>query len=335
MKLRPENFEPPYPAFTCELFKLKPDVTIGQIGVQYRRDDQGNAADALKENIDTCLAGEAAPWRWERSTHIDTAGFTNDIAIAYWQKQEEFVAWRERADVMVWADEIQPVGLWIEALTCPVPQMETSYSNEDPDWGLADRCPVQLDPEHGYFGAMRDRIEAAEDSGLPAAMAQLPAKDVEQHTFGRHLKVELPDNICLIRTVQGWQDCDAKQRDDFSRSMLPVYHTGVEYLRDNPRDASCVSARLVEMVDEDAQIQTQTLAWFLGLADLERWAHHHPTHHAILNGMTAFAERYDLNIQIVLGHEVYVAPAGYSHVEYANCHPHTGFLRFFEGAPQA
>ena len=211
--------------------------------------------------------------------------------------------------------------------------METSYSNEQPDWGLADQCPVQLDEYHGYFGSMRDRIEAAEDAGLPAAQTKLPATDVAQETFERHLQVDLPDNVCFIRTVQGWQDCDDKQRSDFLETMLPVYHTGVEYLRDNPRDTNCVSARLVEMENTSGQVQTQTLAWFLGLVDLERWAHEHPTHHAILNGMTAFAERYDLNIQIVLGHEVYVVPAGYSHIEYSNCHPKTGFLRFYEGRP--
>nr|XP_061812132.1 phenylacetaldoxime dehydratase-like [Nerophis lumbriciformis] len=275
--------------------------------------------------------GEAAPWRWEHCTHVDPAGYCNDIICAYWQQQDAFNRWRKRSDVRAWADTDNKVGTWIEALNCPTAQMETSYSNEQPDWGLVDQCPVHVDEFHGYFGAMRDRIEAAEDAGLPAAQRSLAKSDISQETFGRQLWVDLPDNICFIRTVQGWNDCDEKQRADFSETMLPVYHTGVEYLRDNPRDTNCVSARLVEMVGGSDQIQTQTLAWFLGLADLERWAHAHPTHHAILNGMTAFAERYELDIQIVLGHEVYVVPFGHSHIEYSNCHPQTGFLRFFQG----
>ena len=330
MKLRPENFEPPYPAFTCELFQLQPNVTLGQLALQYRDEEQQSIANDLQRQLEARLSGNAAPWRWERCSHVDTDGYRNDITIAYWHEQADFQAWRQRADVAAWVDEIQPIGLWIEALTCPIPQMETSYSNEEPSWGLAPQCPVHLDPNHGYFGSMRDRIPAAEDDGLPAAMQALPAQDLEQETRGRHLRIDLPDNICFIRTVQGWRDCNPVQRADFTDSMLPVYHTGVEYLRDRPRGTNCVSARLVEMVDDSAQIQTQTLAWFLGLKDLERWAHEHPTHHAILNGMAAFAERHDLKLEIVLGHEVYVAPADHSHIEYSNCHPRTGFLRYFE-----
>lgn len=333
MKLRPENFEPPYPAFTCELFKLRPNVTLGQIALQYRDGERQPALAELRQQIEACLQGVSAPWRREQCTHVDAFGYRNDITLAYWQRREDFQDWRQRADVAKWADTIHPVGLWIEALTCPIPQMETSYSTEEPAWGLARRCPVRVDPDHGYFGSMRDRIPAAEDRGLPAELDRLPAQDLAQATEGRHLRIDLPDNMCFIRTVQGWRDCDAAQQDDYRQTLAPVYHAGVEYLRDNPRDANCISARLVEMLDPAAQIQTQTLAWFLGLEYLERWAHEHPTHHAILNGMTEFAQRYDLNIQVVLGHEVYVAPRGYSHVEYSNCHPGTGFLRFFRGRP--
>jgi len=333
MKLRPPDFEPTYPAFTCQLFKLQPDMTLGQIALQYPDNKAPPSVSDYRARIEATLGGKSAPWRWEPCTHVDTQGYRNDIILAYWHKQADFVAWRSRPDVAAWANDMQAFGLWIEALTCPIPQMETSYSNEAPAWGLADQCPVHLDENHGYFGSMRDRIPAAEDQGLPGALRKLPSTDVQQNTAGRRLMVELPDNCCFIRTVQGWQDCDEQQQADFLETMLPVYRAGVHYLRDNPRDANCVGARLVDMQDPGAQIQTQTLAWFLGLEDLERWAHEHPTHHAILNGMSGFAERYNLDIQIVLGHEVYVVPTGCSHLEYANCHPQTGFLRFFEGRP--
>lgn len=333
MKLRPENFEPPYPAFTCALFELKPNVTLGQIAVQYPDNGSGSSGAALREAIEATLTGDAAPWRNEWCSHVDPQGYRNDICVAYWHHQDDFRQWRARQDVGLWAAETHDIGLWIEVLTCPIPTMETSYSNEHPDWGLASRCPVRLDPDHGYFGSMRDRIPKAEDNGLPGELRELPATDLEQETIGHRVTVSLPDNVCFIRTVQGWQDCDTEQQADFLENMMPVYHTGVEYLRENPRDTNCVSARLVEMDNDGTQVQTQTLAWFLGLEDLERWAHEHPTHHAILDGMSSFAERYNLQIQIVLGHEVFVVPAGYSHIEYSNCHPHTGFLRFLRAEP--
>jgi hypothetical protein len=142
MKLRPPDFEPPYPAFTCELFKLRPNLTLGQVALQYPLAEPPGALPDLQREIEASLAGESSPWRWERCTHVDADGYRNDIIVAYWQRQADFAAWRTREDVVAWADTVQPAGIWIEALTCPVPQMETSYSNADPAWGLADRCPV-------------------------------------------------------------------------------------------------------------------------------------------------------------------------------------------------
>ena len=284
----------------------------------------------MQAEIEASLAGEHGPWRWERCTHVDAAGFRNAITLGYWRRREDYLSWRQSAAVRVWSDRQHGVGYWIETLSCPLPQMETSYSTPEPNWGLAPQCPVELDPNHGYFGAMRDRIPAAEDGGLPATLTALPPEDVQQPAAPR-LVVELPGNLCFIRTVQGWQDCAVAQGEDFTTRMLPLYRDGVAYLRDHPRTSRCISVRLVDMVDQAGQIQTQTLAWFLGLEFLERWAQEHPTHHAILAGMAAFAERHGMDLQVVLGHEVYVVPAGHAQAEYSGCHWGTGFLRFFPG----
>jgi hypothetical protein len=101
----------------------------------------------------------------------------------------------------------------------------------------------------------------------------------------------------------------------------------MDYLRDHPEEAGSVSVRLTD-VRSDVGVQASTLAWFVSLSALERWAHTHPTHLAILEGAAALAQRFAPDMALLLGHEVYV-PSGEDVVlEYANCHGATGFLPF-------
>ena len=329
MKLRPDNFQNPYPAYSSEFPGRQREVTVAQIAVQYHPESGASAAAQLSEEIRTSLGGDSGPWRSEPCTHVDNAGFCNEIFIAYWDTRKAFLTWKSAPRVREWLESVHDVGHWLESFTCPLEQMETSYSNNISSWGLAGKLPKRLESQHSYFGAMRDRIEAAEDGGLPGVPDYPAPGDSEKDTSGRRQIVTLPENLCFIRTTQGWKNCTAEQEEDFLKSIFPIYRTGSEYLRDNPRESNCVSSRLVELTAADSQIQTQTLAWFLSLADLERWAHRHPTHLAILKGFGDFAERHNLEIDVLLGHEVFVLPSAMMNIEYSNCHAQTGFLRFF------
>jgi aldoxime dehydratase len=260
---------------------------------------------------------------------VDEAGARNEILLAYWRTARDFASWRAEPAVCQCLEAVHPVGLWMEAFSCPQPQMETSYSNETANWGLAAGCPKFLERQHSYAGAMRDRMVAAENDGLPPACPALSQRLAIPASRGAQLRIDLPANLCFIRTVQGWRACGVDERTDFLENMFPIYRTGVDYLQKHPREADCFSARLTEIENPDAQIQTQTLAWFRSLAHLESWAHLHPTHDAILKGFRDFALRREMKVDVILGHEVYVVPGGASEAYYSNCHPHTGFLPYF------
>jgi hypothetical protein len=77
---------------------------------------------------------------------------------------------------------------------------------------------------------------------------------------------------------------------------------------------------------------TETIAWFTSLADLERWVHDHPTHKAIFDATHAHAARFAPDMRLLLGHEVVVAPAGGAEAMYVGCHPQTGLMPYFEPA---
>nr|WP_259403532.1 phenylacetaldoxime dehydratase family protein [Microbispora sp. H10949] len=110
---------------------------------------------------------------------------------------------------------------------------------------------------------------------------------------------------------------------------MPVYQDGVGYLAANPEETGCLSARLADLiVSNDDRVQTATLAWFLSLSHLERWAHSHATHLAIFKSAGELIARFAPDIHVTLGHEVYVAPEG-GRMEYLNCHDQTGFLPYF------
>jgi len=328
MKLRPENFQNPYPAYSSEFPGSQHEVTVVQIAVQYRPESTATA-ERLINIVRTSLNVAFGPWCSEACTHVDHAGFCNVIYIAYWDTREDFMKWKSSPQVCEWLDSVHDVGHWLEAFTCPLGQMETSYSAKISSWGLAGKLPKRLESQHSYFGAMRDRIEAAEDNGLPGVTDYPATIDSGENTSGRRQILTIPENLCFIRTTQGWKNCSAEQEKDFLENIFPIYRTGSEYLRDNPHESNCVSSRLTELPAADSQIQAQTLAWFLSLSDLERWAHRHPTHLAILKGFGDFAERHNLEVDVLLGHEVFVLPSATMTLEYSNCHSQTGFLRFF------
>ncbi len=199
MKLRPEGFENPYPAYSGEFPGHQQTVTVAQIAVQYRPGSGASAAARLTEAVRTSLDGDAGPWRSEPCIHVDQAGFCNEIFIAYWDTREAFLEWKAAPRVSEWLDSVHDVGHWFEAFTCPLGQMETSYSANISSWGLAGKLPKRLESQHSYFGAMRDRIEAAEDNGLPGVPDYPATGDSENRTSGRRQIVAIPENLCFIR----------------------------------------------------------------------------------------------------------------------------------------
>jgi aldoxime dehydratase len=326
-KLMPDNWEPPYPAFVSDVDRTH--LNISQIAIQAPDADAGaNDFEELTQH----LAGAGGLLHHEHAYHVDEVGLRNDILVTYWDRPGDFSAWRSKdgAREFIERNRTGDVGLWIESLSSPAQNFETNNSRGNIDWGITRHHATHEDPVHGYYGAMRDRIAAAEDGGLASPIGRLSR---EQHadSRGRLLQVELPENVCFIRTVQGWLACTDEEREYFMERTYPVYQEGVAFLASHPVQTNCISARLVTDVDQHPDCpQSETLAWFVSLTDLEAWTWSHPTHEAIFGSFMEHARRFNFEVDILLGHEVAVVPKGGGRAEYNNCHPATGFLRFFE-----
>lgn len=144
----------------------------------------------------------------------------------------------------------------------------------------------------------------------------------------------IPQGAVIALALVGvqYRDDDA----ELHAHVLPAYRRGVAHLVAHPEETNCLSARLVEDIAVDGgprpQVDSETFAWFRSLADLEAWTHHHPTHEDIFSRFGAMAAALDFKIGTLLGHEVYVVPAGAAEAVYVNCHPATGLLPFLDSA---
>jgi hypothetical protein len=260
---------------------------------------------------------------------VDASGAYNDIAIAYWQTPAAMRGWLAANDAFGAVADLASesgAGAWYEAIVAPRSHYEINGSTPDLAWGLASEFESYLEPCHAYWGAMRDRIEAAEDGGLPGTIGPVLRRSVAR---GR-VRIELPEHVCLIRTVQGLSDTGTEETAAYHRDMRPRYEAGVAFLGGHPVESRCLSARLVRYDEPGpARPHTETLAWFTSLADLEQWVHDHPTHKAIFQATHEHAARFAPEMRLLLGHEVIVAPAGGAHALYVGCHPDTGLMPYF------
>jgi len=307
-------------------------VVFAQLGVQSPTREAAEGAVAAVVDL---LVLPGGPAKVDRGRHVDAAGAVNEVFLCYWTDVAGHAAWWESAPVREWwtgLDVDGPVGHWVEVLTSPVRRHETMYSAPAPVGPAELGQPMEPTDLHDYAFAALDRIpdserDAFEAEGVPFE-TDLPEG---ASTLGRRVTVtRAPGNLCLIRTAQDWSVAPDEQREVYRDKVEPGFRAGFEYMRDNPVDSGCLSARLLHDVHpatgEDLP-GSCTVAWWAGIADLLRWAHHHPTHHRILGDFwTALVEPYNVDLRLLLWHEVHVAEADAVRFAYVNCHPGTGAL---------
>lgn len=322
-KLKPVDFVNPYPAYSSDTSDTE-TLNVTVVAVQWGR--QEAQAAATISALRSALVTAGGPDLVEESAYTDPQGFRNHLFLTYWFRDGAADTWRHRKDVASWTDVVRyvGVGVWVESFDTTPDRWETSYSTSDPKWGMAARMPARLEDQHSYFGSMRDRIQAAEDDGLPAPAAEPVTPGPTQ---GRLIEVLVPSNAVFIRSPQGWSHCPPAQRAWFEQRMLDVYQAGVDHLVSHPQETGCLTSRLTSITSPTTTlVQTTNLAWFRSLWHLEQWAHQHPTHLAILKSFGELAREFAPDVSIVLGHEVFVVAAGTGIGRYLNCHAATGLL---------
>lgn len=332
---RPESYVPPYPAFQADPPESSKDVALAVMAVQTRAGGDGSSlCRELVELLDRDAPGK--PLHFDRSLYHDRIYSVDSIFIPYWASSLDQAAFWQRSDVVEFVSlpRSGDVGWWSESFSAPATSLDANYSIPEIRYGIGRHSKIREEKFHAYMGSMRDRVSDFLEGRADAPFRRLSRLPDPPNSLGRTLVIkDLPHNICFIRSGFGWRMASPDEQSVFIRDMLPVYTEGTEYLRDNPLESNCISMRQTEEVHGsfDNGIQSNAIAWFMTLRDLERWVKDHPRHQAIMKSIIGYMAAFNFQPKLNLGHEVIVVPSGRIECKYANCHEETGFLPYFAG----
>ncbi len=319
----PDDYKPPYPSFVARYKPAISRVIMAYFGVQYRGAPPAAAIEALAQIAARFSAGDG-PSHWDRAHHVDQAGFTNVVSVAYWDDARRFDAWFAPARE-AWTDgEGRGVGRFIEVLRPQVERYETLFSSLGRPEGvavLAEGMSGEVQ-EHAYWGGMRDRLPLSQTSEIA------PGGEPTVVREGARIRVVAHDNLCLIRSGQDWSDTEASERRMYLEDVEPVLREGMDFLRDEGVAIGCYANRYMRVLGPDGRESEKSYgqSWWKSLAALERWAESHPTHVRIFGAAMKYLSTLGPNAKLRLYHEVTVAVAHEQFFEYLDCHPKTGML---------
>ena len=324
----PPDWKPPAPAWESLWSDTEDALVAGYFGIQ------SESPDLLDGWAGSAFTAAYSPFSVERGSFVDAQGDCNFLYVAYWRASHYHRWWASNGSARWWRKPeriSEGVGYWREVCTLPFERLETLHSTTDPH-GASVSADSMQGPilEHGYAGAMRDRIPlSATDSLENPLPMKMPLTSVNSDQ-GKRIKVKPNRNTCIIRSGQDWSHCDAEQKSYYLEKLHPVLLEGMAYLRDNPIESGCYSLRFVDCRDETWGTMEQSFG--LGYATdayaFENWAKSHPTHLAIFDGFLKMVEVYGESLKLQLWHEVAALPVGGSEFEYIGCHPRTGLLPY-------
>ncbi len=333
-KNRPKGFVPPYEAYVSEFESDITEVANAYFGVQ----DRGDAAAAGRAfaELTGLLELSDTPDRVERGWCEEPAGGHTWIYAIYWRKPEAFRRWWHNQAVQDWFHShgaaTGAVGRWAEIVFPQTKLLDTLLAHREKNFGIARLAKDNVvTPYHGYWGGMRDRMEALDDSRLHnAAGDDLGAQRRDRDSIGRCICVEMPANVCFARGGPDWSGSSGEEREVFLADVYPALLEGARYLAGNPEEAGCYSCRVVHETERGggACDQVNVLAYYVTLRNLENWTARHPTHLAIYGRFLAMLRRIGRMPDVLLDHEISVLPRGKLTGVYVNCDPGTGFASF-------
>ena len=324
----PAGWEPPAPAWESVWDNTSDSLVAGYFGIQ-------SEDSVLLDNWATqAFSSTHAPLSLEQGSYVDQNGVRNYLYIAYWRKSEYQRWWLLKTNSGWWADQqrlVEGVGYWREVIVMPFERFETLHSTESPHGvGVSAkgvRGPIK---EHGYAGAMRDRIPLSETDDLKNIANVAIQLQAQLEDDGNRVVITPPENMCVIRSGQNWSFCDKEEKAYYLRNMHPILLKGMTFLRDNPVEANCYSLRFVDNKTKawESIEQSFGLGYSTDVYAFENWAKSHPTHLAIFGGFMKMVETFGDNMKLRLWHEVTVLPKDDCEFEYIACHPQTGLLSY-------
>lgn len=242
--------------------------------------------------------------------------------VGYWDDPAAFDGWfaRHREAWLAGGGG----GRWLEVIRPRVERYETIFGARGRPEGVAVLAERFSEPirEHAYWGAMRDRLPAAQTDPLDAPGELSADRD------GDRVRVRNAGSVCLIRSGQDWSDCDPAERRTYLDDVEPNLRAGMAFLRGHGPETGCLANRYLRVLDDDGAPTERSYGWgwWRSLADLEAWSRSHPTHLSIFGSFTRMVRRQGGRTRLRLYHEVAVARPDEQHFEYVGCPPGTGLL---------
>jgi aldoxime dehydratase len=326
----PDDYTPPYPAYTARANPSVKQVVIGQFGVQSRgADARGVAWQAIRDIINT-FAESDGPGHNDLAHYVDALGYDNTLAIAYWSDPDSFARWEGNPAVAAtWNVRLRNDLGYFREITVPrVRHYETLFNTPDRLEGVG---VVMGDVsaevrEHAYWGAARDRIPLAQTDALEPSGALVAIQ--ESATLPGAVRIEGHANVAMIRSGQEWTETVDRERTLYLQEMEPVLRAGMDFLRDRGTAVGCYNNRYMRHLDPSGEALEKTfgLSFWRSLADLERWSESHPTHLAIFGNFMRIVQELEFKLALRLYHEVCVLQPDEQRYEYVNCHPGTGLM---------
>lgn len=326
----PDEYQPPFPMWVGRADEQLEQVVMGYWGVQYRGEDQREAALNAMRHIAASLSLPDGPLSHDLTHHTDNSGYDNLMIVGYWKDPAAYCRWLRTPEVIEWwssEDRVsEGLGYFREIVAPRAEQFETLYGFRDELPGVGavmDSISDEIE-EHGYWGSMRDRFPISQTDWMaPCGELTVIAGDPAK---GGRVVVQGHDNIALIRSGQDWADAGDDERSLYLNEILPTLQAGMDFLRDSGKDLGCYSNRFVNYIDLEGNFLnlSYNIGHWRSLEKLERWAESHPTHLRIF--VTFFRVATSLS-KLRLYHEVSVSDAKDQVFEYINCHPQTGMLR--------
>ena len=309
-------------------------MIFGLFGVQSR--DQSEARQWADELHARLGRGDGEAKHIERGRFVDRWGYHTELVMGYFLGEDAYADAHD-ADFRAWWDALpcdagSDIGFFKEVAHCPKDYFE--YATGGPDRvAAAALLELQGSGKFGYWGAYRDRIPASiRDKFLPS-IEKMP-QERNDATKGRRLTVTTPDNMCFIREGQGHANTGPEEREYWDTTMDNKVNRWIQYLGDDPAKTGCISIRNCEEYEVETGETNERYcqnAFLISLSHIERAARTVCAHVELRGGLFGMFSQATFVPQMHLYVEVLILQSDDMEIEYVNCHPKTGFLRFFEG----
>lgn len=304
---QPNNWQVKFPRYMTELPEHVNDISIAYIGIQPRHEENplrgihtelhAHVTSAVQRKVVARIedwireaSGELAPMLWEKM-YVE-AGYDlpdTEIYICYWTDKDVAVAATESLNLQQLYKSLSPseqevVGLWRESLSVPKPRIETVYSGNDYQPGIASIVgATQVGHKFtGYWGAARDRLPAS-SRDLFEPEYKLGTPNFEKDTKGRVIEGENKVSVAHIRSGQFWERCKDDEREAYESALEPILREGMTFLEENAEETGDIGLRFSRHMVTNRLLQAE---------EAEKLAALNGNGNTAINGLENFVKSY-------------------------------------------